>query len=73
MNRIFLLIIEQTGEGVDEAVIVRLRRFYELNIIRVVFRCFMFIPLFILGMDGVIGHTHHINESLYVRELVTFR
>ncbi|KLO16178.1 hypothetical protein SCHPADRAFT_224398 [Schizopora paradoxa] len=58
------------GERVDEAVIIRLQKFYELNIIRVIFRCFMFIPLFILGMDGVIGHKHSINESLFWTDLL---
>ncbi|CAK5281971.1 unnamed protein product [Mycena citricolor] len=51
------------SEGVDVNTIVRLTKFHELNLIRVVFRFVFVIPLVILGADGVKTHTH-INESM---------
>ncbi|KAF7341263.1 hypothetical protein MVEN_01862200 [Mycena venus] len=49
--------------GVDTGTIVRLTKFHELNMIRVVFRFIFVVPLFILGVDGVRPH-QHINESM---------
>ncbi|KAJ7921439.1 hypothetical protein B0H13DRAFT_1984728 [Mycena leptocephala] len=51
------------SEGVDAGTIVRLTKFHELNMIRIVFRFFFVVPLVILGADGVTPHTH-INESM---------
>lgn len=51
------------SEGVDINTIVRLTKFSELNMIRVVFRFMFTVPLLILGVDGVRPH-HHINESM---------
>jgi len=51
------------SEGVDTGTIVRLTKFHELNMIRIVFRFFFVVPLVILGADGVTPHTH-INESM---------
>ncbi|KAG5653786.1 hypothetical protein H0H81_010456 [Sphagnurus paluster] len=53
----------QRSEGVDINTIVRLTKFSELNMIRVVFRFMFTVPLLILGVDGVRPH-HHINESM---------
>ncbi|KAF8171882.1 hypothetical protein BJ912DRAFT_109745 [Pholiota molesta] len=50
-------------EGVDVATIVRLTKFSEMNMIRVVFRFLFTVPLLILGVDGVRPHVH-INESM---------
>ncbi|KAG6918880.1 hypothetical protein DXG01_010944 [Tephrocybe rancida] len=50
-------------EGVDINTIVRLTKFSELNMIRVVFRFLFTVPLLILSVDGVRPH-HHINESM---------
>jgi len=50
-------------EGVDINTIVRLTKFSELNMIRVVFRFMFTVPLLILGIDGVRDH-RHINESM---------
>jgi hypothetical protein len=57
------------SEGVDTATIVRLTKFHELNVIRVIFRFFFVVPLAILGVDGVRAHTH-INESMLWTDLL---
>jgi len=51
-------------QGVDQATVVRLTGFQELNRVRVFFR-FMFTGTFlVLGADGVRPH-HHVNESMF--------
>ncbi|TDL16454.1 hypothetical protein BD410DRAFT_731400 [Rickenella mellea] len=50
-------------EGVDLDVIVRLTKFYELNVIRIVFRILFAVPFFALGIDGIHGH-HFLNTHL---------
>ncbi|KAF8191060.1 hypothetical protein K438DRAFT_1831143 [Mycena galopus ATCC 62051] len=56
--------------GVDNASIVRITKFHELNQIRVVFRFIFVVPLFILGVDGVRPHKH-INESMLWTDFLT--
>jgi len=56
----FLRSLEE--QGVDEAAIVRLTTFNEFNRIRVAFRLVFFVPILILGIDGLQPH-HHINEN----------
>ncbi|TFK64004.1 hypothetical protein BDN72DRAFT_289768 [Pluteus cervinus] len=56
-------------DGVDMATIIRLTKFFELNKIRIVFRCFFVIPLLILGIDGTTPHDH-INESMFWTDLL---
>ncbi|KAJ7823536.1 hypothetical protein B0H13DRAFT_2445538 [Mycena leptocephala] len=51
------------SEGVDSGTIVRLTKFHELNIIRIIFRFIFVMPLVILGLDGIRPHKH-INESM---------
>ncbi|KAF8911575.1 hypothetical protein CPB84DRAFT_1912674 [Gymnopilus junonius] len=58
------------AEGVDVPTIVRLTKFSELNLIRVVFRFLFTVPLLILGVDGVRPHIH-INESMLWTDLLT--
>lgn len=58
------------AEGVDVATIVRLTKFSELNLIRVVFRFLFTVPLLVLGVDGVRPHIH-INESMLWTDLLT--
>ncbi|KAJ7478637.1 hypothetical protein B0H11DRAFT_2173655 [Mycena galericulata] len=57
-------------EGVDSATIVRLTKFHELNMIRIVFRFIFVIPFVILGADGVRAHVH-INESMLWTDFLT--
>ncbi|KAF9785071.1 hypothetical protein BJ322DRAFT_1005807 [Thelephora terrestris] len=52
------------SQGVDQATVVRLTGFQELNRVRVVFRFMFTLPILILGADGVRGH-HHVNESMF--------
>jgi len=58
------------SEGVDIGTIVRLTKFHELNMIRIVFRFIFVIPFVILGADGVRVHTH-INESMLWTDFLT--
>ncbi|KAJ7125428.1 hypothetical protein C8R44DRAFT_618808 [Mycena epipterygia] len=58
------------SEGVDTATIVRLTKFHELNMIRVVFRFIFVVPFVILGSDGLTVHTH-INESMMWTDFLT--
>jgi len=52
------------AQGVDQATVVRLTGFQELNQVRVVFRL-MFTGAFLtLGADGIHPH-HHVNESMF--------
>ncbi|KAJ7686066.1 hypothetical protein B0H17DRAFT_1204456 [Mycena rosella] len=58
------------SEGVDTATIVRLTKFHELNMIRIVFRFVFVVPFVILGADGVRVHSH-INESMLWTDFLT--
>ncbi|KAJ6534010.1 hypothetical protein DFH09DRAFT_1043608 [Mycena vulgaris] len=58
------------SEGVDSATIVRLTKFHELNMIRIVFRFIFVVPFVILGADGVRVHSH-INESMLWTDFLT--
>ncbi|KAI0302445.1 hypothetical protein B0F90DRAFT_1809891 [Multifurca ochricompacta] len=51
-------------EGADPDVVVRLATFYELNIIRIVFRFAAAVPLLVLAVDGIRGR-HTINRSQF--------
>ncbi|KAL5531755.1 hypothetical protein ACEPAF_5317 [Sanghuangporus sanghuang] len=59
------------AEGVDPSIIVRLRKFYELNVIRIIFRFLMQVPLLSLGVDGLKPHNHELNESLFWTDLLS--
>ncbi|KAJ6471620.1 hypothetical protein C8R47DRAFT_1147403 [Mycena vitilis] len=52
------------NEGVDTGTVVRLTKFQELNNIRILFRFIFFVPILLLGCDGVRPHKH-INESMF--------
>ncbi|KZV76427.1 hypothetical protein PENSPDRAFT_747618 [Peniophora sp. CONT] len=51
-------------EGADPDVVVRLSMFYEMNLVRVVFRFAASLPLLVLALDGVQGD-HSINDSVF--------
>ncbi|KAH8110422.1 hypothetical protein DFH11DRAFT_1730338 [Phellopilus nigrolimitatus] len=57
------------AEGVDPSIVIRLRKFYELNVVRIIFRFLMHIPLLALGADGVQAHKHELNESMFWTDL----
>lgn len=52
------------SQGVDQATVVRLTGFQELNRVRVAFRLMFTGTFLILGSDGVRPH-HHVNESMF--------
>ncbi|KIJ52559.1 hypothetical protein M422DRAFT_776188 [Sphaerobolus stellatus SS14] len=58
------------NEGGDMAAVVRLAKFYDLNVIRIIFRFFFVVPVLILSLDGIKPHTHPINESLISTDLL---
>ncbi|KAJ6631337.1 hypothetical protein B0H10DRAFT_1978287 [Mycena sp. CBHHK59/15] len=58
------------AEGVDNETIVRLTKFHELNMIRIVFRFIFVVPFVILGADGVRIHSH-VNESMLWTDFLT--
>jgi len=49
-------------EGADPDVVVRLTTFYNLNVVRVMFRFLFTIPLLVLAIDGIQGQ-HRINAD----------
>jgi len=57
------------AEGAAPDVVVRLATFYELNLIRIVFRFLAATPLLILAVDGIQG-THLINRSLFWTDIL---
>ncbi|KAH9980665.1 hypothetical protein BJV74DRAFT_97502 [Russula compacta] len=57
------------AEGADPDVVVRLATFYELNLIRIVFRFAAAIPLLVLAVDGIRG-SHKINDSLFWSDIL---
>ncbi|KAF9649491.1 hypothetical protein BDM02DRAFT_3083778, partial [Thelephora ganbajun] len=56
-------------QGVDNATVIRLRKFHELNQLRIVFRLLFVVPLVILGIDGTKPHGHPINESVVLTDI----
>jgi len=56
-------------EGIHISVLVRLTKFYELNIIYLLSRVLTAISFLLLSVDGVRSH-HHINESLFLTDLL---
>jgi len=52
------------AEGADPVVVVRLATFYELNLVRIVFRFAATLPMLVLAVDGIRG-SHAINRSLF--------
>ncbi|KAJ3722186.1 hypothetical protein DFJ43DRAFT_1133864 [Lentinula guzmanii] len=59
------------SEGVDNATVIRLTRFHELNAIRVLCRYLFTVPLLVLGVDGARPH-QHINENPFWTDFLTF-
>ncbi|KAI0685585.1 hypothetical protein BC835DRAFT_1421119 [Cytidiella melzeri] len=57
------------AEGVDLATLLRLTKFHELNMARILFRFMFVLPLFVLGIDGVRPH-QHVNDSFFWTELL---
>ncbi|CCM01022.1 uncharacterized protein FIBRA_03070 [Fibroporia radiculosa] len=53
------------SEGADPSVVVRLATFLQLNLARVVFRFLFTIPLLMLALDGIIGHSHPLNANMF--------
>jgi len=58
-------------EGAAGQVVLRLVKFHELNILRVIFRIFMTIPLVLLGVDGIMTK-HIINDSALWTDILAF-
>ncbi|KAI9059909.1 hypothetical protein FKP32DRAFT_1657062 [Trametes sanguinea] len=56
------------AEGADPTVVVRLSTFYALNQVRVVFRFMFTLPLLVLALDGIIGHSHPVNHKLFLTD-----
>ncbi|KAI8971026.1 hypothetical protein BD414DRAFT_229465 [Trametes punicea] len=56
------------AEGADPTVVVRLATFYQLNQARVVFRFLFTLPLLVLALDGIIGHSHPVNRNLFLTD-----
>ncbi|KAK0468327.1 uncharacterized protein EV420DRAFT_458591 [Desarmillaria tabescens] len=63
----FLSTLKQ--EGVDNSTVIRLTKFHELNMIRVLFRYMFTVPLVILGADGLTPHTE-VNENAFATDLL---
>jgi len=57
------------SQGVDEGTIVRLTTFYELNVVRIIFRLLFVLPFVILGVDGVRPHVH-VNENMFATDFL---
>ncbi|KAH9174452.1 hypothetical protein EDB89DRAFT_2149509 [Lactarius sanguifluus] len=57
------------AEGAAPEVVVRLATFYELNLIRIVFRFLASTPLLILAVDGIRG-AHRVNRSLFWSDIL---
>jgi len=58
------------GEGAEPSVVVRLHKFHQLNITRIIFRFFFVAPLLVLAVDGVQDH-NDVNESPFWTDLLT--
>jgi len=52
-------------EGADPDVVVRLATFYDLNVIRVIFRFFFTVPLLVLAIDGIHGRHGIITDPFW--------
>lgn len=59
------------AEGTQRRVVLRLCHFHDINIIRVCFRFVFVLPLFVLGLDGVMPR-HVVNESLFWTDILAF-
>ncbi|KAI9441752.1 hypothetical protein H4582DRAFT_1934705 [Lactarius indigo] len=57
------------AEGAAPDIVVRLATFYELNLIRIVFRFLASTPLLILAVDGIRG-AHRINRNLFWSDIL---
>ncbi|KAN0137766.1 hypothetical protein V8E53_004250 [Lactarius tabidus] len=57
------------AEGAAPEIVVRLATFYELNLIRIVFRFLASTPLLILAVDGIHG-AHHINRNMFWTDIL---
>ncbi|KAF8262510.1 hypothetical protein EI94DRAFT_1780020 [Lactarius quietus] len=57
------------AEGAAPDIVVRLATFYELNLIRIVFRFLAATPLLILAVDGIRG-AHRINRNLFWSDIL---
>ncbi|KAH9067523.1 hypothetical protein EDB87DRAFT_1552329 [Lactarius vividus] len=57
------------AEGAAPDIVVRLATFYELNLIRIVFRFLASTPLLILAVDGIRG-AHRVNRSLFWSDIL---
>ncbi|EJD43573.1 hypothetical protein AURDEDRAFT_167298 [Auricularia subglabra TFB-10046 SS5] len=57
------------AEGTQRRVVLRLCHFHDINIIRVSFRFVFVLPLFVLGLDGVLPNPV-INESLFWTDIL---
>ncbi|KIY51438.1 hypothetical protein FISHEDRAFT_70671 [Fistulina hepatica ATCC 64428] len=55
-------------DGVDDATIIRLTKFHELNSIRIIFPYMMTVPLMILGDDGLTRYMY-VNSSSFLTGL----
>ncbi|KAJ4468363.1 hypothetical protein C8J55DRAFT_203079 [Lentinula edodes] len=59
------------SEGADNATVIRLTKFHELNTVRVLCRYLFTVPLLVLGVDGARPH-QHINENPFWTDFLTF-
>ncbi|KAI9465377.1 hypothetical protein BJY52DRAFT_1424761 [Lactarius psammicola] len=57
------------AEGAAPDVVVRLATFYELNLIRIVFRFLAATPLLVLAVDGIRG-PHMVNRNLFWTDIL---
>ncbi|KAF7797148.1 hypothetical protein EIP86_008340 [Pleurotus ostreatoroseus] len=58
-------------QGADPSVVVRLATFYQLNLVRVVFRFLFTVPLLLVAVDGIIAGSHPINRDLFWTDFLT--
>ncbi|KAI0253765.1 hypothetical protein BJV78DRAFT_167596 [Lactifluus subvellereus] len=57
------------AEGADPDVVIRLATFYELNLVRIVFRFAAAVPLLVLAVDGIHG-SHRVNRSQFWSDIL---
>jgi len=58
------------SEGADMDAVIRLVKFHDLNIVRIIFRFMFVIPGFILAVDGLRPHTHLVNASMIYTDIL---
>ncbi|KAJ3807657.1 hypothetical protein F5876DRAFT_90471 [Lentinula aff. lateritia] len=68
---IWFMPILYKSEGADNATVIRLTKFHELNTVRVLCRYLFTVPLLVLGVDGARPH-QHINENPFWTDFLTF-